>query len=299
VPVSDAELRAGLALALGRAVDGIERRPWPYASSAPVEELRLDGCPPLLFKDLTPRPQPSKPAFLLHPLREIEAYTMLLDGLDAPACHGTVIDDGRIWLFLELVDGIPLWQADGLEAWEATARWLARMHARPVPEGAYLMRYDAAHLRRWVQRAMSLAPEGVPEQVHAAALRAVQRLAAWPQAFVHGELYASNVLVQAVQESPRVRAVDWETAGIGPGLLDLAALTAGDWPQEHRARIVAAYRDALPAAAAGPRFEAALDAARLLVALQWLGWKRDWTPPPEHRHDWAGEACALAPRIAA
>ena len=32
--------------------------------------------------------------------------------------------------------------------------------------------------------------------------------------------------------------------------------------------------------------------ASLLVALQWLGWSDDWTPPPEHRHDWLSEALA-------
>ncbi|MDP1846438.1 MAG: hypothetical protein Q8K79_01500 [Solirubrobacteraceae bacterium] len=295
--MSDAELRAGLATALGGEIGALRRLPWPYGSSVPVEELRIAGRAPLLFKDLTPRPRPSRPAFLVDPLREVEAYTTLLHGLDAPACHGALVDDERVWLFLELVDGVPLWQADGLAAWEATARWLARMHAAPVPQGVHLLRYDAAHLRRWVDRALAMSSDDLGA-VRAPALRAVQRLAAWPAAFVHGELYASNVLVQQTVRGPRVRPVDWETAGIGPGLLDLAALTAGDWPGDRRARVVAAYRDALPATAAGPEFRAALDAARLLVALQWLGWSDDWTPPPGHRHDWAADARALAARIA-
>lgn len=297
MPVSDAELRAGLVAALGSEIGDVRRLPWAYGSSVPVEELRIDGRPPLLFKDLTPRPRPSRPAFLVDPLREVEAYTALLHGLDAPACHGSVVADGRVWLFLELVDGIPLWQAEGPAAWEATARWLARMHAAPVPAGTHLLRYDGAHLRRWIERAAAMAPDRL-EGVRAPALRAVERLAAWPAAFVHGELYASNVLVQDSRRGPRVRPIDWETAGVGPGLLDLAALTAGDWERERRARIVAAYRDALPAAAAAPHFDEALDAARLLVALQWLGWSRDWVPPPEHRHDWAADARALAARIA-
>ena len=29
---------------------------------------------------------------------------------------------------------------------------------------------------------------------------------------------------------------------------------------------------------------------RLHLALQWLGWSPDWRPPPEHAHDWLGEA---------
>lgn len=295
MPVSDADLRAGLTAALGREVGDVQREPWAYASSVPVEQLRVAGLPPLLFKDLTPRPRPSRPAFLLDPLREIEAYTALLDGLDAPACHGTVVDGDRIWLFLELVDGVPLWQAEGIEAWEATARWLARMHAAPVPHGTYLLPYDRAHLRRWVHRAIAMAPDDLAA-VRTPALQAVERLAAWPAAFVHGELYPSNVLVQETSAGPRVRPVDWETAGVGPGLLDLAALTAGDWAPERRARVIAAYRAALSRLPDG--FDAALDAARLLVAMQWLGWSRDWAPPPEHSHDWASDAHELAARVA-
>lgn len=297
MPVSDAELRAGLATALGGEIGALRRLPWTYGSSVPVEELRIAGRAPMLFKDLTPRARPSRPAFLVDPLREVEAYTTLLRGLDAPACHGAVVADDRVWLFLELVDGVPLWQAEGLGAWEATARWLARLHAAPVRAGAHLLRYDGAHLRRWVDRAIAMSGDRELAGVRGPALRAVERLEAWPPAFVHGELYPSNVLVQQTADGPRVRPVDWETAGIGPGVLDLAALTAGTWPPQRRARVVAAYRDALPAAAAGPDFEATLDAARLLVALQWLGWSDDWTPPPEHRHDWSADARELAARI--
>jgi hypothetical protein len=30
--------------------------------------------------------------------------------------------------------------------------------------------------------------------------------------------------------------------------------------------------------------------------MQWLGWSAEWMPPAEHRHDWLGEALALAER---
>jgi hypothetical protein len=44
----------------------------------------------------------------------------------------------------------------------------------------------------------------------------------------------------------RIRPVDWEMAGIGAGLLDLAALTSGSWSETERTTIVEAYRRALP-----------------------------------------------------
>lgn len=303
MPVSDAALRAGLAEALGRPVTTVVRRPWPYTSSLPMEELVVDGGAPLLFKDLTPRARASRPAFLVDPVREVEAYRTLPAALDAPACLGAVVDAERIWLFLERVDGIPLWQATRIEAWEATARWAARMHAAPPPaaaQRAHLLRHDAAHLRRWVDRAAALAPGGTLDGARPAAEAAIARLGRWPVRLIHGELYPSNVLVQGDPRgpAPRIRPVDWETAGLGPGVLDLAALLAGDWTADDRARLTRAYRDAL-GDALPEGFAEAVDAARLLVALQWLGWSASWSPPAEHRHDWAADVRELAARIRA
>jgi thiamine kinase-like enzyme len=90
-----------------------------------------------------------------------------------------------------------------------------------------------------------------------------------------------------------VAAVDWEQAGIGPGLVDLAALTAGRWGEADRAEIAAAY-----AATAGSDFDVgALEACRLHLALQWLGWSPGWTPPVDHRQDWLEEAVKAAARL--
>jgi len=298
MPVTDAELCAGLAAALGRPVGRLVRRPWAYASTVPMEQLDGPGLPPLLFKDCTPRRRPSRPAFVDDPLREIAAYRTLLEGLDAPACHGSVVDRDRAWLFLERVDGIPLWEVQGLDAWLATARWLARLHARPAPAEPRLLRHDARHLRRWARRATSLGGGAdAVDGLAAAAEVAVERLAAWPATLVHGELYASNVVVQPGPEGARIRVVDWEMAGVGPGVLDLAALVSGSWTPASRGRIVAAYREALPAAAHG--FDEALEGARLLVALQWLGWSSTWSPPVEHRHDWMQDVRELVPRVLA
>ncbi|HWH92703.1 MAG TPA: phosphotransferase, partial [Baekduia sp.] len=129
--------------------------------------------------------------------------------------------------------------------------------------------------------------------------QAVARLAAWPATFLHGEFYASNILV-ADGGAVCVRPVDWEMAGVGPGVLDLAALVAGGWSAEDRERMVRAYHDALPAGdrPAWPELVDALAHARLHVAVQWLGWSPGWTAPADHAHDWLGEARALAAELA-
>jgi thiamine kinase-like enzyme len=121
---------------------------------------------------------------------------------------------------------------------------------------------------------------------------AAARLAASPAVLLHGEAYPANLLVA---DGPRIRPVDWETYGTGAAALDLAALTSGDWAPAERERVVAAYREA--AGGGGPD-ERELEAARLIVALQWVGWSRTWAPPAEHRHDWVAEAVRAAGALA-
>jgi hypothetical protein len=73
--------------------------------------------------------------------------------------------------------------------------------------------------------------------------------------------------------------------------MDLADLTSGTWDEPSRAALAAAYRSACETAAAMREsdFERRLQACRLHRALQWLGWSRSWSPPPEHAHDWLCE----------
>ena len=106
----------------------------------------------------------------------------------------------------------------------------------------------------------------------------------------------ANVLIEHGNGRPRVCPVDWETAAVGPGLIDLAALTAGDWADEQRRALVSAYREALPG---GTEDEVLtdLDYCRLHSAVQWAGWSADWSPPPECARDWLADALALADRL--
>ena len=124
-------------------------------------------------------------------------------------------------------------------------------------------------------------------------------MAALPRTFVHGELYPSNVLVVR-GNPPRICPVDWEMSGIGPGLVDLAALVGG-WGESKRNRLVSAYLSGCDDGPGRPSTPAALEKdlarCRLHLALQWLGWSADWRPPAEHAHDWLGEALELAGQL--
>jgi aminoglycoside phosphotransferase (APT) family kinase protein len=115
---------------------------------------------------------------------------------------------------------------------------------------------------------------------------------------LHGEFYASNVLVALQPDSLRVCPVDWELAAIGPGLMDLGALIAGSWSEEEKRELARAYYVALaPREATFEELLESLDYCRLQIAVQWLGWSPDWSPPPEHAHNWLREAISLAANL--
>jgi thiamine kinase-like enzyme len=141
------------------------------------------------------------------------------------------------------------------------------------------------------------AARGRIDRMFEQARSAVDDVDALPKTLIHGEFYASNVLVDSSDDASRIRPIDWETAGIGCGLLDLAALAAGRWSEENRQRLADAYFNAL-----GPRSwlievrdpKRALRQCRLLLAMKWIGWSPYWEPPPEQRHDWLSEALLMA-----
>ncbi len=276
----------------------LDRKPYAYRTSFPLEAVRLrlpDGAELELIAKLVDRgalderTRRAKPDFVHDPRRERAVYEEVL----APADLGTprVYGSHGAWLFLEKVDGTELWQVGEIETWERVAHWLALMHDRlRAARGAKLLRYDAAWFRRWLERALDFHASPALQRVATRHDELVDVLLALPQSFVHGELYASNVLIAP----GRVCPVDWEMAGVGPSLLDLAALVTGNWPDEIVRRLAAAYEGTENASQPLLR---GLDACRLALAIQWLGWSREWSPPPQHAHDWAGDVERLADRL--
>jgi len=328
--MNTAELLPALEDVLGRhfgarrVVVRLEHRPSAYRSSFAIEELDAwleDGtalC--LLVKDvsrdaLLAAARRVKPAFLHDPRREIETYRDVLAParLGTAVCYGAVLGppEGRAWLFLERVSGRELYQVGEFAAWQQAARWLAGLHARfagatrGLPPTVPLLRYDGDFYRLWLRRAREFAPAPAArrglDRLAGRYDEVVERLLGLPLTFLHGEFYASNVLVEETADGVRVCPVDWEMAAIGPGLADLAALTAGDWTEEQRTALALAYHAALARAGDEPAptapFLAALDCCRLHLAVQWLGWAPGWSPPAGQRQDWLGEALRLADKL--
>ena len=262
----------------------------------------------LLLKELTAgrvldAARKLRPSQVFDPRRELRVYERILRParLGTPVLYATVADEpsGPYWLLVEHVDGSPLWQIGAFDMWEAAARWLARLHqlsASVVTETHWLpFRYDAAELHRWPPRALAACGASARATVHDIVGRydqVVELLTAQPNCLVHGEFYASNVLVAG----ERICPVDWETAGTGAAAFDVAALAAG-WDETGRQALVRAYRTACLAPPDEREFTLACEAARLHNAMRWLGLAGKWSPPPEHRTDWLHEASDAAERL--
>jgi hypothetical protein len=330
--VSTEELRSALEHSLSdpfgtsQRITRLERSPCVFTSSFALEELAIetdDGTElNLMFKDLggsglSERAQAAKPEFLYDPLREIEVYRSILSQaeLGTAAFYGSAVDPGggRYWLFIENVRGTALWQIGELERWEAVARWAASLHSRFAnsgpPAAERLIHYDADLYRLWLRRAVDFAdrwearrPGAGRKTIEWLAERydgVIEHLESLPATFIHGELYASNILVTSDGDRARVCPIDWEIAATGPGLIDLAALTMG-WDRKTRVLLATAYREAHTQPDRLPTpdtFLESLDCARLHLAVQWLGWAPDWRPPRSHRRDWVTEARTIAEEL--
>src|SRR5262245_1184001 len=153
-----------------RSIVRLDRRPSPYTSSFPVDELDVrfaDGCRlQLVLKDLSPEAmrdaaRRARPGFLYDPRREIEVYRWILphapDG--TATWYGAVsrVAARRYWLFLERVRGLELRHVGALSIWEQAARWAARLHRAFAPEvlarllpTSRLLVYDEAYYWCWL-----------------------------------------------------------------------------------------------------------------------------------------------------
>jgi hypothetical protein len=301
----------------------LERKPFIYQSSFPLEELSAtleDGtCLALLLKNLSWQAlgvsiQKAKPEFLYDAEREIEVYRHVLAGrnLGTAACYGAVSDAtaGRSWFLLEKVEGEELYKIGDLSVWEEAARWLARLHtlSPEADSGAatHLLRHDAHYYRRWMQRARELGgaeqsarARSVLQKLAGVHQRVVERLLTLPASLIHGEYYASNILQR--RSHPGICPIDWEMAAFGPSLIDLAALVGGNWTDENRTAMLVAYHEACAARGNASldidELMISVDYCRLQLAIQWLGWSPGWVPPAQHGHDWLGEALTLAEKL--
>jgi hypothetical protein len=287
-------LAAGLTAALGGEgpaagpVTVLARAPNPYASTFPSEVVTCrwpNGSERRLFCKYGAGPAGDVHGHKGGVSYEAAVYRLLLRPLraEAPMLYGVHAEGaaGRTWLVCDyLGDGDLLHREPAALA--PAARWAGDFHRRsaarlrqaPLP---FLTTYTAAYYLGWARRTCRFA-EGLHgrfpwlRRLCGRFEEAAAVLLTPPRPVIHGEYYPGNILLQ----NGRVYPVDWESAAVAAGEIDLASLTEC-WSEAHARRCEAEYRQARWPEGPPADFGRRLAAARLYLAFRWLGERPDWT----------------------
>jgi thiamine kinase-like enzyme len=279
----------------------LERESLRGSSSFSTERLRArlqDGRRlHVFFKDLDPSTQLIEARTIREPSlepsrREHWMYTEVLRRRrhGTPELYAERWDEseGRFWLFLEFVGPKRLSRLGDFSLWVAAARWAGRFHAATgagdFDSSRLLLRFD---VRRYAE-AVDRLTENLDRFTDAdratlgvaldAFEGAVERVTSLPQCLLHGEFFGKNVMIRP-ESDESVAVVDWETAAVGPGGVDLVSISAGRWTSAQRDELYRAYYDEYRAlasdAASWVAFKSAIRDVALCQAILWLGyWSR-------------------------
>lgn len=286
---SGRELAAGLARAVdGRPGEGgrvVARAHNPYSSTFASELVayRPAGRPAALRLFIKYGDGPYDPGFGHRGgvAYEARVYREVLSplGVSVPPYLGTYRGQfpGSPWLVLGCVQGgrRASWMKRP-DAIVASARWIGRFHALNAPRLrsprlGFLRRYDRAYYGGWVERARRLLRPIEPSEPWLAraldgAEAAMHRLDRSPRTVIHGEYFGSNILCRRGTVHP----VDWQSAAVAPGEIDLAMLTHS-WPPGVRSACLREYARARWPDGAPERWGDRFRDARLYADLRWLG----------------------------
>jgi thiamine kinase-like enzyme len=288
------------------------RTPSPYATVFPSEVVSVElasGERISIFVKHLGEEQRSHPDKGVRE-REPRVYGELLGdpGLPVPRFLGSDRNEatGRLELYLEYVDDWNL-KYQGLQHWYTVARRLAQLHLSFARKGDdllerdFLLRLDRDYLFAWAGRAVASVALLSTELA-----RRLQRtvedlgvatdlLGAQPPTLVHNDLAPKNVIADTSVSPGRICIVDWEMAGVGCGLIDLAHLTHGLPPREAE-RMLDLYQGELADTGlmpAGEEGERLLAACRLQGTLYRLAHADTWRLPLERVEEWIADCEAL------
>jgi aminoglycoside phosphotransferase (APT) family kinase protein len=218
---------------------------------------------------------------------ETEVYRRILQSSLLPTAryYGAYLEPETrdVWLILEYLDGsLRLPKAPQPRSLLEAARWIGRFHSTNEPRvsrpaASFLSRYDSEYYLGWACRTVEYAHGLQPvlpwlEPLCGRFQQCAEILLSGPQTIIHGEFYPHNILVS----DGIIYPIDWESAAIAAGEIDLAMLTEG-WNPDDVRRCEAEYRQARWNGVTPRDFVRRLAVARLYQSLRWLGERRDWT----------------------
>lgn len=280
-------LAVGLTSVLGSQVNILDRQPNTYASTFPSEILRCqlangrdlrllckygaDHSTSLSGRTGHKGGVPYEAAAYRYVLRTSSATT--------PKFHGAYkdLESGDTWLILEyLDDSVRLRKMqESSAAMGLAARWIGRFHNSTEERLSdasmrFLSRYDADYYLGWARRTSLLAGQLCQRFRWLTTLcrrfeDVVALLLASPATVIHGEYYPSNILFRAGTVYP----IDWESAAVAAGELDLATLTE-NWGAEIERQCELEYQRARWPEGSPADFERRLCSARLYLQFRWL-----------------------------
>ena len=214
---------------------------------------------------------------------ETGVYRRVLQPLrfSVPKFYGSYNDD--TWLILGYVEpSLRLTKGPQPDTILRAAEWIGRFHA--VNEArvsrstlSFLNRYDSEYYLGWMRRTSLFAAslhQRFPwlRTLSECFERSFDILLSAAPTIVHGEYYPHNILVSHGVIYP----IDWESAAIAAGEIDLATLTEA-WNPETVRQCELAYRRARWSDSSPGDFQRRLAAARLYLCFRWLGEQREWT----------------------
>ncbi len=304
LPKIDA-LKRGLASALqcedvgGRSLTLLGREPTPYATTFPCEIVTCRigrEKPRRLFCKYT-----AGVDYIGHGHRggvghEIATYRHILAHANKfrPRFYGGYTDSetGQHWLFLEYLDGsLRVGKLNDPVAMGKTARWIAQFHMSSQrllsnERLRFLKRYDKEYYLGWISRTVDFASPNYRKSswlrhLYARAEDFLSPLLHSVPVIIHGEYYQHNILFH----HGRICPIDWESAAVGEGLIDLACLTDG-WESKIADVCTATYVRTRWPKGSPAQFQRVFQAARLYMTARWLGDDPDVTRSAGARGYW-------------
>jgi aminoglycoside phosphotransferase (APT) family kinase protein len=236
---------------------------------------------------------------------EIRIYRELLSrlALSTPHFWGSRFDaaSGQHWLAIEYVPGgLTVNKGPQPATLIAAAQWVADFHAQGLalvadrPSSDFI-EYDASYFEGWGLRMREFAEPLLQSYPWLGKLcdgytQLVPRMLLLPRTLIHGEYTPQNVLLRnstAVSYKPTeavslpggvpLAPVDWESAAISFGEIDLAFLLDGKWSEALQQTCIAEYKHRRYGTDVPKDFDDRYRMAQLYTHLRWLGDRSSWT----------------------
>jgi aminoglycoside phosphotransferase (APT) family kinase protein len=288
---SDATLAASLARMLGASVDLVsrERNAFSGASTSEIVGLRTDDDELKVFvKYGRMNRRHTGHGYWGDVAYEAAVYRDVLEPLGAgvPRLIGFESLGTSSWLVMQYADGERLSKSPR-DALISAGRWLGEFHraAEKFLDGRTVSSInvlDARYFRSWSQRTRAFtrssdASKPWIESVCAAFEELAPSLVSETLTVVHGEFYPANVLVAR----GRVLPVDWQSAAVGPGEIDVASLIEGWGDGAIVAECLRTYERSRWPHGTPESFRQRLNLARVYWPLRWLGDDPAWSLNPK------------------